>query len=264
MRLEDGTVLVLDAGTGVRSWGERSSGTVRRSTCSRISTSITSKGWASSPRSGSPGRCTSGARAHRSTRWPSGSRATSLRRSSRQGRGQSRRCTSTPFRPGPGRSAARRSAPARCCTRGRRWGTGSRKDRPRSRVHPRPRARARPRPRAGRPEWLPGYDVAAGATVLLHDAQLTEDEYAARSAGDTRRWTQPSRSRSRPAPNGWFSSTTIRCAATPRSSGWHPRAVAVAWRERLRPAAGVRGDADRRSVSSRSVPAEASRRSTKA
>ena len=30
------------------------------------------------------------------------------------------------------------------------------------------------------PEWLPGYDVAAGATVLLHDAQLTEDEYAAR------------------------------------------------------------------------------------
>ena len=30
------------------------------------------------------------------------------------------------------------------------------------------------------PEWLPGYGVAAGATVLLHDAQLTEDEYAAR------------------------------------------------------------------------------------
>jgi phosphoribosyl 1,2-cyclic phosphodiesterase len=29
-------------------------------------------------------------------------------------------------------------------------------------------------------EWLPGYDVAAGATVLLHDAQLTEDEYAER------------------------------------------------------------------------------------
>jgi phosphoribosyl 1,2-cyclic phosphodiesterase len=30
------------------------------------------------------------------------------------------------------------------------------------------------------PEWLPGYDVAAGATVLLHDAQLTEAEYAER------------------------------------------------------------------------------------
>jgi len=30
------------------------------------------------------------------------------------------------------------------------------------------------------PDWLPGFDVAAGATVLLHDAQLTEEEYAAR------------------------------------------------------------------------------------
>jgi phosphoribosyl 1,2-cyclic phosphodiesterase len=30
------------------------------------------------------------------------------------------------------------------------------------------------------PEWLPGFDVASGATVLLHDAQLTEEEYAAR------------------------------------------------------------------------------------
>jgi phosphoribosyl 1,2-cyclic phosphodiesterase len=30
------------------------------------------------------------------------------------------------------------------------------------------------------PEWLPGYHVAAGASVLMHDAQLTEDEYAAR------------------------------------------------------------------------------------
>jgi phosphoribosyl 1,2-cyclic phosphodiesterase len=29
-------------------------------------------------------------------------------------------------------------------------------------------------------DWLPGYDVAVGATVLLHDAQLTEDEYADR------------------------------------------------------------------------------------
>jgi phosphoribosyl 1,2-cyclic phosphodiesterase len=29
-------------------------------------------------------------------------------------------------------------------------------------------------------DWLPGFDVAAGATVLLHDAQLTEEEYAAR------------------------------------------------------------------------------------
>ena len=29
-------------------------------------------------------------------------------------------------------------------------------------------------------DWLPGFDIAAGATVLLHDAQLTEEEYAAR------------------------------------------------------------------------------------
>jgi phosphoribosyl 1,2-cyclic phosphodiesterase len=30
------------------------------------------------------------------------------------------------------------------------------------------------------PEWLSGHGVAAAATVLLHDAQLTEEEYAAR------------------------------------------------------------------------------------
>jgi phosphoribosyl 1,2-cyclic phosphodiesterase len=30
------------------------------------------------------------------------------------------------------------------------------------------------------PEWLSGHGIAAGATVLLHDAQLTADEYAAR------------------------------------------------------------------------------------
>ncbi len=30
------------------------------------------------------------------------------------------------------------------------------------------------------PEWLSGHGVAAAATVLLHDAQLTEDEYQAR------------------------------------------------------------------------------------
>ena len=30
------------------------------------------------------------------------------------------------------------------------------------------------------PEWLSGHGIAAGADVLLHDAQLTEDEYAVR------------------------------------------------------------------------------------
>jgi phosphoribosyl 1,2-cyclic phosphodiesterase len=30
------------------------------------------------------------------------------------------------------------------------------------------------------PDWLPGYDVAAGVTVLFHDAQLTVEEYDAR------------------------------------------------------------------------------------
>jgi phosphoribosyl 1,2-cyclic phosphodiesterase len=29
-------------------------------------------------------------------------------------------------------------------------------------------------------DWLPGYEVAVGATVLLHDAQLTEEEYVER------------------------------------------------------------------------------------
>jgi len=30
-----------------------------------------------------------------------------------------------------------------------------------------------------RPEWISGFDVARGADVLLHDAQYTEDEYSA-------------------------------------------------------------------------------------
>lgn len=30
-----------------------------------------------------------------------------------------------------------------------------------------------------RPEWISGFDVASGADVLLHDAQYTEDEYTA-------------------------------------------------------------------------------------
>lgn len=30
-----------------------------------------------------------------------------------------------------------------------------------------------------RPEWISGFDVASGADILLHDAQYTEDEYAA-------------------------------------------------------------------------------------
>ena len=49
------------------------------------------------------------------------------------------------------------------------------------RVHPGPRAgaRRRPRPQVG-DDWIPGFDLALGVDLLLHDAQFTDAEYPER------------------------------------------------------------------------------------
>jgi ribonuclease BN (tRNA processing enzyme) len=49
------------------------------------------------------------------------------------------------------------------------------------------------------PEWVPGYEIARGADVLLHDSTYTEDEYLVRktwghsSVADAVRYAQVSR-----------------------------------------------------------------------
>ena len=89
VRLESGHVLVLDAGTGMRPLGTALGPRRRRpssTSSSRISISITSRGWASSNRCSNPAStCTSGDRRRRCRRWPSESRSTSRRRCSRCG-----------------------------------------------------------------------------------------------------------------------------------------------------------------------------------
>ena len=126
--------------------------------------------------------CTSGDRPRRRDRSPTGSRSTSRRRCSRCG---SPRCppawSSTTLRTSRGCSARRRSSPGRSSTGARPWATGSRTE-----------AGASPyltdhEPALAvdlskvAPEWVSGFEVAAGVDVLIHDCQYTEEEYPERA-----------------------------------------------------------------------------------
>ena len=95
------------------------------------------------------------------------------------------------------------------------------------------------------PEWLSGHGVAAAATVLLHDAQLTEDEYQARIGGPLvgrrRGCLRSRRGRRAPRPLPPRPDARRRRGRAARSAC--PRALAR--RQRLVSRARLRGHADR-------------------
>ena len=162
----------------------RSSGTTARSTCcSRTCTSTTSRASASSAVLGAgrraaplgPGPPPPHARgADLALRLAAALPAAGLRQPRRAPLPRrAGRCLADRRRDDPGRRGPPPGPDRRVSHRGGRHV---------ARVHPRPRAgaRAQRRLRARLSRLAPGFDVAAGATVLLHDAQLTEEEYAAR------------------------------------------------------------------------------------
>ena len=68
-----------------------------------------------------------------------------------------------------------------------------------------------------KPEWISGWALAAGADLLLHDSQYTEEEYVQRLGWGHSASPMPQPSRASPAPVNSRCSTTIPCARTASS-----------------------------------------------
>ena len=181
--LDDGSTLVLDAGTGIRTLGlalqphaERPAAhpahppapgphpgaDVLRARCS-----------------GRSRRSSSGARPRPRPRCATASRATSRRRW-RRSRSASCPATCRSARPsrrewkiGPARIRA-----ASVTHRGPTLGYRIEADGTLALLHPRPRARARrPARRRSSDEWISGFDLAQRRDLLIHDCQYTDEEY---------------------------------------------------------------------------------------
>ena len=102
-----------------------------------------------------------------------------------------------------GRSARRGSAPRRSTTAGPTLGYRI-EDAGRllAVLHPRPRARARRAAVELDDEWISGFDLAHGASMLIHDCQYTDREYPTTSAGATPDIATRSSSATASAPSG--------------------------------------------------------------
>ena len=206
VRVDDDNVLVLDAGSGMRSLGYVLDAEPRR----RHPRAADPPPPRPPPGPGLlPARsgattwsCTSGGRRRPRAAWPTGSPATCRRRCSPSTSPRSPRArssTTSPTSRGP--SAPPPSPAAPVSHQGPTAGFRIEGSGPLAGLHPRPRAGARaPTCAALEPEWISGYALAAGADVLFHDAQYTDAEYRdPRRAGATRASTTPSTSPRRPA-----------------------------------------------------------------
>ena len=181
-RAADGSVLVLDAGTGVPTPGCRAPrrGAPHRRPADALSTWTTSRGSGSSrPSSSRIGRCTSGARRRHDAGAPGAAHAVPVAAA------LPRAAPGAPVPPGPPRRASGvvrdRPVPSQC-----RAGLSSRPDRRLPDHGGRRHDRLSPGPRAGGPGFGvdagrarldPGSRLAADADVLVHDAQYSATEY---------------------------------------------------------------------------------------
>ena len=134
-----------------------------------------------------------------------------------------------------GRSAARRSAPRRSPTAGRRSATGSPTATRRSPTSPTTSRRSAAPLDGLEPEWISGFDLARDADLLIHDCQYTDEEYPehvgwGHSAAHRHAHLRPP---GRGA-SGCCSSTTTRCTPTSSSTTSAPRRAARWQRARRR------------------------------
>ena len=67
-------------------------------------------------------------------------------------------------------------------------------------------------------DWISGFELARGASMLIHDCQYTDAEYPTTSAGATARCPTRSGSPAASAQAGCCSSTTTRCTPTTSST----------------------------------------------
>jgi ribonuclease BN (tRNA processing enzyme) len=180
--LADDTPLILDAGTGIRLLGLE----LARAFPRLIHILLTHlhldhlEGLGLFAPIWMPGRsCTSGGRRRRSPAWPSGSPATSRRRSFRC---SSRRCRRSRLPDLPAEEFRIGSATVLAQPVTHRGPTvGVRvDDADRSVAYPRPRALLGLEPEEAEPGWLSGYALAAEVGTLIHDAQYSEAEYRRR------------------------------------------------------------------------------------